>query len=812
MPTGPTETASFARRTFIVAFCVGVTAVACPLGASPLEPRPATPVLAAAALPTRPVRPADRVAVQQPAAWSAPQQAAQSPARTGEISGRVVDARNGQPLPGATVRVGSLGTETITDARGDFVISAVVAGTVEVTATAAGYRTSPRAAVVVRSGERTSVTLQLTPETVRLDEQVEVVGQLPRQSESQPGTAFTLTGTRLTTMSGTLGDFGRTLRTVPAAAGTSDERNTVVARGGNPIENGFFIDNIEVPNISHLPDWASTGGLYSLIDPSAVGTADFVVGGFPAKFGGFLSSITDIAYREGSRDRVRGQARFDIAMAAAAAEGPLPGGRGSWRVSLRHADFLYLKEVINLDDQNPRWTDAHVKVVYDLSPRHSLALIDVLSTDRLLEQHGNGRGERTKIDQNTAGLNWRASWSDRFRSETSASYSTYTRYEGQEYQPPEDEYDWAIDHTTDWFAVRNDNTWSFGDTAVLQFGAQARRYTHDVGYLAVPTRPGTILFSTGPWRYRTTESAAFVSSTVHPLQRLATTAGVRAEHSTASGRTHVSPRLSASYRLSKSWQINGAAAIVHQALPADFLALSVGAVSLRDMRADQYSVGLGYSGSQGWRAAVEVYDKRYSALPLDQEATHRLILDREPFRDYNIPVYLIDTGKGHARGVEVMIERRIGRQFSGVLAARASRNTYRDARGVERDRLFDSRYAVSVAADWTPTDRWSLSSTLVVQGGTPYTPTHVRGSIAWGTWVRDASQYNGVRYPDYVTLNARVERRFTIGRATLAVFGDVWNLLDRQNIGWIDGWSQSEGDIFEYQMPRTPFVGIGVVF
>jgi len=39
-----------------------------------------------------------------------------------------------------------------------------------------------------------------------------------------------------------------------------------------------------------------------------------------------------------------------------------------------------------------------------------------------------------------------------------------------------------------------------------------------------------------------------------------------------------------------------------------------------------------------------------------------------------------------------------------------------------------------------------------------------------------------------------------------------WNLLDRQNVGWIKGWNPTTGDEFEYQMPRTPFIGAGIVF
>jgi hypothetical protein len=733
--------------------------------------------------------------------------------RQGSLSGRVVDRGSEQPVPGASVHVAGLDQVVTTNARGEFALARVPAGSYDLVVEAERYRASEVRRVEVRDGEVASVVVRLDVDPLRIDEQVTVVGQLPRRSDSQPASAFTLTGTQLTTIAGTMGDFGRTLRTIPAAAGLSDERNTVVARGGNPIENGFFIDNMEVPNLSHLPDFGSTGGLYSIVDPSAVSSFDFIVGGFPATFGGFLSSITDIAYREGSRDGVHGQARFDLAMAAAALEGPLPGQRGSWRVSVRHADFTYLKDVIELNNQNPRWTDAHVKGVYDVSQRHSLSFLDVFSSDRSVLVNGGGGGdESSRIDQNTAGVNWRASWSDTLRSETTASYSRYTRERGLEYQPPEDAYNWADRRTTEWFAVRNENARSIGSTGLLQFGLQVRRSSHRVSYLEVPTRPGVILVSTGPWEYRTSDAGAFVSGTVRPLARLRAVAGVRVDHSTASGRTHVSPNVSASFRLHDSWQLNGAFAIVHQGLPADFLAINPALIAARDMRADQFSIGLSHARPSGWRATVEVFDKKYSALPLDVAATHRLVLDREPFRDYSVPIGLVDTGTGRARGVEVMVERRAGRQFSAVVAVRASRDTYRNPNGVERHRLYESRYGISVAADWTPTDRWSVSSTLAVQDGTPYTPTNAEASLALGMWVRDGTQYNAVRYPTYATLNARVERRFKLGRVDLAVYADIWNLLDRENIYPITGWSPTTGDIFEVQMPRTPFVGVGIIF
>lgn len=728
---------------------------------------------------------------------------------SGTIAGRVAERGTDVAVVGATIRISGFDRVTVADNRGEFTVT-VPAGTYDVRGNAEGYAPATLTAVVVRAGETVRVVVGLARDSLRVEEAVEVVGRLPRRSESQPGSAFTLTGTQLTTISGTMGDFGRTLRSIPAAAGTSDERNAVVARGGNPAENVFFIDNMEVPNISHMPDWGSTGGYYSLIDPSAVGTFDFVVNGFPAKYGGALSSITDITYREGSRERIQGQARFDIAMGAMAAEGPLPGRRGSWRASVRRADFVYLKEIINLDG-NPRWTDAHLKVVYDLSPRHALAVVDVFSSDRLRDDHRNGTISQDIIDQNTVGVNWRAAWTERFRSETSVSHSTFGRDLAWEYTPPDDPYNWSIRHTTEWYAIRNENTLSVGSGSTLQFGAQMRRYSHTVKYLTVPTRPGTVLLSTGPWAYWTTESAAFLTGIVRPFARLDATAGLRVERSSATGRTHLSPRTTASFRLGRGWSLNAAGARVYQPLPSDFLAVMPSATALRDMRADQLSAGAGFS-APGWRATVEAYSKNYSALPFHPDAPHRPILDREPFRDYQIPTALVDTGSGRALGVEALLERRVGRQWSALVAARVSKNTYRDVNGLEHRRLYDSRYGLSVAVDWAPTKAWSVSSTLVVQGGTPYTPTYEELSRAWGVWVRRGSQYNAVRYPAYVSFNARAERRFSFGSTTLAVFADCWNILGRKNIGWIEGWNPEGGDVFKNQMPRTPFVGVGLIF
>ena len=91
-----------------------------------------------------------------------------------------------------------------------------------------------------------------------------------------------------------------------------------------------YIDNIEVPNLNHLPKLGSTGGFYSALNPSLIGFLDVNTGNFSADYGDRLSSITSISLREGNRERVAGDLGMSFALTGGAVEGPLFGGKGAW--------------------------------------------------------------------------------------------------------------------------------------------------------------------------------------------------------------------------------------------------------------------------------------------------------------------------------------------------------------------------------------------------------------------------------------------------------------------------------------------------
>lgn len=46
----------------------------------------------------------------------------------------------------------------------------------------------------------------------------------------------------------------------PSVAKVNDQSNGLIVRGGSPVENSFYIDNIEIPNINHFLTYGSSGG------------------------------------------------------------------------------------------------------------------------------------------------------------------------------------------------------------------------------------------------------------------------------------------------------------------------------------------------------------------------------------------------------------------------------------------------------------------------------------------------------------------------------------------------------------------------
>ena len=104
---------------------------------------------------------------------AASQNAASREARApGSIAGVVVDARQGEPLPGVNVSIEGTTTGTATDLKGRYRLTGLEPGTYDVRYSFVGFQDKTVTGVEVTAGEATRVEITLAEQTAQLDEVV----------------------------------------------------------------------------------------------------------------------------------------------------------------------------------------------------------------------------------------------------------------------------------------------------------------------------------------------------------------------------------------------------------------------------------------------------------------------------------------------------------------------------------------------------------------------------------------------------------------------------------------------------------------
>ncbi len=92
-------------------------------------------------------------------------------------------------------------------------------------------------------------------------------------------------------------DILKALQFVPGVHIGREGLSGLYVRGGSPDQNLFLLDDVPLFNVYHL------GGLFSVFDPNAIKSLNLYKGGFPAEYGGRLSSVIDIRLKDGNKKR-----------------------------------------------------------------------------------------------------------------------------------------------------------------------------------------------------------------------------------------------------------------------------------------------------------------------------------------------------------------------------------------------------------------------------------------------------------------------------------------------------------------------------
>jgi len=735
----------------------------------------------------------------------------------GTIKGTVIDRTTKQPLAGVNILLIETTLGASSDIDGNFIISNVPLGAYRAKFMFIGYASKIKTDIIVKPGRDAYIDIELGESAVE-GETIMVTASYFQKDETSPVSAVNFSREEIRRTPGVGGDISRIMSTLPGVSQQTDQFNDLIVRGGSPVENGYYLDNIPIPNINHFPVLGSAGGAMGIINVDFINDVNFYAGGFSSAYGNKLSSIMDISYREGNRESIDLQLDLNMAGFGGQADGPLPGKKGSWLISGKRSYLDLIQDAIGTTGETPRYGDIQGKIDYDINPENKITALYIYAPSSRFDDRDHaqetGRFEFTKnweALQNTAGVNWRRLWSEKSYSNTSFSFSQITT-ESEYHFISKDLISRISSVSEAGFTLRNTNFYKFDKRHKIEFGIESKYlladynyfYAADTNYAGLPTEELRVKQD-----LKSPQINAFANFIWQPLEQFTTTLGLRSDYYKINQSLNISPRLAISYRVNSRLSLNASTGIFYQSLPLFLVSQNKLNQNLDNLKSTHYVAGIDYLLTADTKLTLEFYNKEFQDFPLSSAFPQFFILDQGTnYGAYNNYGKLESSGESYARGVDLLIQKKLAVNFYGTLSASWFRSRYKDFNGVWRDRIFDNKLLLQVIGGYKPNKNWETSIRWSYAGGAPYTPFDIEKSRELNMGIYDLGKINAERMPDYHSLNLRVDRRFHFQNSSVVAYMSIWNLYNRKNDA-IYVWNRVKKEVRTlYQWRLLPIIGI----
>jgi hypothetical protein len=532
------------------------------------------------------------------------------------LSGTVRGA-DGPPLPGATVAVPTLSLGTATGVDGTYSLSVPV-GTQRVVVSFVGY-TTETVEVKLTHNQKFNFTLPTSQNELG---EVVVQGQ---QSLKEKLTTTQMGVEHLSIREAKLlpalfgeVDILKTLQLKPGVQSGGEGTSGLFVRGGSSDQNLVLLDNALVYNPNHL------FGLFSVFNSDAVQSVDLYKAGFPAQFGGRLSSVVDVKLREGDRQKYTVTGGIGLISSRLSFEGPINKGKGSFLVAGRRTYFDIFTRAINRanvgkEDFSPipdyYFYDFNAKANYTLGEKDQLFFTGYLGRDIFGFTSPNGFQSKFSWGNTLGVLRWQHVFSPKLTLNTAASVTNY-KYD---LNNSVDQFSFDLGSTILDYTARTDLDYVPNDRHVIKVGALLTHHQFGVGRLQRSSQDGSVNFGADV-NYAGQEGGIYASDNFKASDKLQLEGGLRLSgfHSTPNTYFGLEPRLSGRYSLTDKISLKGSYALMYQyvhlvsnsgaSLPTDIWYPS--RLSVQPERSQQVSTGVSFLlGGGKFLLTDEVYYK-----------------------------------------------------------------------------------------------------------------------------------------------------------------------------------------------------------
>ncbi len=722
----------------------------------------------------------------------------ESPDEYASITGYVTDAANGETLIGANVILRGTTIGASANTSGYFIISRIPPGKYTIRFSYIGY-INKEMEITVERGERKRLDVELVSTEVMIQELV-IESDAFKEELARIGTSQLTTQLIKQLPAVFQADVFRSLQLLPGIKAASDFSSGLYIRGGSPDQTLILLDRTTVYNPSHF------FGFFSTFNPDAIKDVRLFKGGYPAEYGGRLGSVVDIYNKDGNRNNMQGIVSLGMLSSRASIEGPLPGESGSYMIAARRSTLepllAVLKQQIEDIPESFYFYDLNAKINFDAGLNDRLSLSVYAGRDYLNFPFGNDLELDLSYGNRTISANYTRIVSRSMFAAVTATGSYYFNrpyfyFGGTDFSRFNRVYDYSVKTDLDWIPSQQ-HSFRFGVWA----GNLLLRLDDEFDGLTTLTS-----------RIETAYVTAFAQNRWRPVNYLTFNIGLRANYFTKGNYVRVEPRTSVIYNLGENTTLQGVYGRYYQFLTlitseafAGFDVWLTTDNGVPPAWGDQFGLGVTHRFSPAWNIEVEGYYR-----------TMRDLFELDPLLpdvaglEYH---ELFRFGDGYAYGIEVLLERTVGR-LNGFIGYTWG-NTRRRFPGYNRDNFYPPKYDrihdLDLVVNYNLSRRWLITGVFNYATGQAYTEPLGRAAVIndpFATGRRDyliVGNVNASRLPAYHRFDVSISRRgrfFGIGDSELQL--QIINLYSRRNI-WFYTFDFEENPVRREKIQLLPIL------
>ena len=535
-------------------------------------------------------------------------------------------------------------------------------------------------------------------------------------------------------------DVLKVLQLMPGVQKGSEGQSGIYVRGGGADQNLIILDDAIVYNANHL------FGFFSTFNGDALKSVELTKGGFPARYGGRLSSVIELNMKEGNKEKLHGEGGIGLISSRLTLEGPIKKGKSSFLISARRTyldliakPFIAAQQTSSNEKETGGYYfyDLNAKLNYDFGRKDKIYFSWYLGQDKF---YANSKETNTTSKSNlnwgnvTSTFRWNHLFSEKVFANTSLIFSNYRFGISNSYSDSQQE-------DSDYKLLYNSRIKDIGFKSDFDFFPN---HKHSIRLGIASTRhnfvPSAVVLNSSDLNYEKKanainvfESGIYGEDTWKATEALRMNAGIRLSYFRTQTKNYfrLEPRFSAALKIAENLSAKVSYAEMNQyvhllsntgiGLPTDLWVPTTDRVAPQNSK--QIAAGIAKDlVKQNLTLTIEGYYKTMSNILAYKEGSTFLNLDGLGAKEVNWEDN-VTAGKGWSYGAEFLLQRKVGR-FSGWAGYTLSWTQWQFAElnfGKKFFPRYDRRHDMSLVGIYELSPRITLSGTWVYGTGNALT-------------------------------------------------------------------------------------------